>query len=126
MKLSLEKTWKNCLDMWKFISKEVEKDRFAPVFHLKETWAATNGYRIIYPSDIRHNCFFCEYAITHNGKSNRLNDITHYCSKCPAVLVDETFSCEGPLAKVEWNINPVEFYKLLVKLNKKRLLKKKK
>lgn len=39
------------------------------------------------------------------------------CNNCPGALVDETFHCQN---RPGYNTNPVEFYKLLKKLDRKR------
>ena len=113
--MTLEKTWKQCLLMWKWIAKEgvniLDEDMAGVVSRLKEVWLSINGY-----SDIYNDCFFCDYAEKHDGSSDCVN-----CINCPAQKVDEDFHCQDG---THWAINPVEFYEKLVKLNKKRLSKK--
>lgn len=111
--MTLEKTWKECLRMWKWIVEEgiyiLDDNRIS---ELKEVWLSINEYGILY-----NNCFFCDYAETHDGDSN-----CGSCINCPVQEVDKDFCCQDD--GTHWSNNPIEFYEKLVKLNKKRPSKK--
>lgn len=119
MKMNLEKTWSECLRMWRWIAETKTKETrwgiFSPVSRLKVTWLECNNY-IDNDKDLLNECFFCNYADTHRGQVE-----PGECENCPAQTVDETFNCCG---YPSFNNKPVEFYELLVELNKKRLSKK--
>lgn len=93
----LDKTWKECLAMWKWIC-EVD-DGSITVCDLKGKYAIKHK---------KARCAFCKYALTsRNG-----------CGSCPGVLVDPGFDCQDPV--YSFHEKPHEFYKKIVSLNKKR------
>jgi len=115
MIMTLDKTWEECLRMWKWIDSEVEEsyDDESPVEALKEDWMEKHGHDIVY------NCFFCEYAKVKSGVKNFYygNDACH--DFCPVLEVDPDFDCCDDDCNFE--SNPKAFYRKLVELNKKRL-----
>ena len=119
VKLSLDKTWKLCLESWNGIIKILEwgaaKDINIDVYDAKALWMNLNGY-----DNIRCNCFFCQYAAEHNGIWDGADE---RCSQCPGVLVDKGFDCE---LVWDWQEEPIQFYEELKRLNNKRLRKGKK
>jgi hypothetical protein len=102
----LDTCWKNIITMWKDIVYAVERFEYTDINELKRGWLAKHGF-----DDIEDNCFFCEWA-----ENNKDRD-SHRCHKCPGVLVDEEFNCGDDPA---WDSEPIEFYKLLKKLDRKR------
>ena len=114
--MTLEKTWKECLRMWKWVA-YIRMGRLDDTLHrldvlkLKAIWLSTNNY-----DDILNDCFFCDYADEHSGNADPGD-----CEKCPGQFVDREFNCcKDP----NYLNKSIEFYNLLVKLNKKRLSKK--
>ena len=104
--MTLNKTWEECLRMWKWIAK-VHKDGNGDVERLKRKWLKEHGYK---PSGIHEQCFFCNAA-----RNN--------CPKCPGKQVSKSFDCtKRPTYK--YDEKPKAFYRKLVELNKKRLAKK--
>jgi hypothetical protein len=104
MKLSLDKTWKRCLEMWEWI---VDEDKYYPysIESLKDNWIKKH-----YPNDhLRNDCYFCDYK----------NAFENDCVGCPGKLVDSEFDCMS--GDYSYDCNPKEFLKKLKKLNKKRL-----
>jgi hypothetical protein len=100
---NLDETWTECLRMWKWIVRQVKAGR-TDIGNLKRKWRKDNGYR-----NIRSDCFFCEYSSKRDG---------NLCDNCPGKLVDKEFSCGG--TDYDWSEKPLEFYKVLKKLNRKR------
>ena len=116
-KLNLDETWRLCLKMWKWITKEERKagDNLS-VWALKRRWMDKHGFE-----DVYQNCFFCEYNIKHKiGKSFKY---PLDCHLCPVRRIDSTFYCED--GKIDWDEDPIEFYEKLLRLNKIRMAKKK-
>ena len=116
---TLDSTWKLCLKMWKDVNLayEILQDNRASTIHrIKETWLAMNGFN---PFEISYACFFCDWA-ERNGQEELSPDEPGTCVECPGVKVSKEFSCQ--LEKTDWRYNPVEFYQLLKKLDKKRRL----
>jgi hypothetical protein len=114
--MTLEKTWKECLRMWKWIANaKLGGNGYSlknlDVVELKHIWLAANNIEYMF-----NDCFFCGYAAEHGGYVD-----PGFCEKCPGQFVKETFNC---CAEPRHNDDPVDFYNLLVKLNKKRLSKK--
>ena len=59
MKLSLEKTWKYCLAMWKdFKDYDFYNLTEVEIEKLRELWLKAHGYNA---KSIQHYCFFCQY-----------------------------------------------------------------
>ena len=109
-KYNLNDTWKYCLQMWKWIGKEWEKDNHSSILLLKDRWCRKHGFKYI-----EADCFFCHYVETHAGDG---------CKKCPGRKVDKSFQCET----LEYNYatQPIKFYKMIRKLNRIRLEKRSK
>lgn len=118
-RLSLDKTWSECLRMWKWIAKTVRKsndDIDVDIGTLKIVWLMKNGYK---PTSIVSACFFCHYSTTHFRATTKN---THACClNCPGVLVDDDFYC---MTYPSFEDDPIEFYNLLKELNKRRLAQK--
>lgn len=111
-KLSLDKTWSECLRMWKWIAKQRKQSSEMESTDLKRKWLEDNGYD---PYEVFDMCFFCAY-------DRRFSSFR--CSNCPARKVDKrlrTYFCDD-----FWIARPVKFYAKLVSLNKKRLARKRK
>lgn len=121
--MTINKTWEECLRMWKSISKSWAKSKNEDVDKLKEKYLTRRKIK----SDtwfVYNDCFFCEYAVTHRpeGKSNMHVEWYVYgagCRNCPGRKVDEEFDC----IRYNYDTDPVEFYKKLQQLNKIRLSK---
>lgn len=117
MKLSKEKTWAKCLEMWKWISKNIEdlenlvnrSSTYRLVGFLKDAWLRDHGYA----GKLMNGCFFCEYAETRGGYVEPGD-----CVKCPAQEVDPDFDCERD--EIDWGSEPVAFYNYLRRLDRKR------
>ena len=102
---NLDQTWELCLKMWKWIAKKCKKEQC--VASLKEDWLKNNGFE---GGLIDSSCFFCQYASSHKRRKS-------VCSYCPGVKVDPDFDCFN---YPNYGDNPIEFYKLLLALNRKR------
>lgn len=109
--MTLDKTWEECLRMWKWI---VEQDRPTATVFLKQQWLTENGYDVE-QNEIKSSCFFCEYDKRHTP-TNACN-----CHFCPGVKVDTEFSCM--ISGCDYHNAPI-FYAKLLELNKIRLDKK--
>ena len=114
----LDRTWKNSLRMWKWVSGNLPKNfmklsglrRNELVNELKSRWLKKNRFK----KPVRQNCFFCEYA-------DYDNDNEDWCSKCPGRLVNRRlrgYWCNNE--KQGWFQNPKAFYRELVRLDEKR------
>lgn len=122
MKLSLEKTWTECLRMWEDIAAEIRKlikkgaeNIDYDVEELKYDWLEQDGYE---PDNIQAQCFFCDYQRKH-AKTG----FEHvYCSRCPAKKIDKNFCCDND--DYDYQNNPLAFYAKLVELNRIRKNKK--
>jgi len=123
-KLTLSKTWKECLRMWKWIDKEVQKEfqgtgvGIPTVDDLKEKWIRC--YAPNYREKLKHDCFFCEFAVQNDGLMDKKTPLRKIrtCSQCPGRLINRQFRCE--FVSYSWYQNPRKFYKKLVQLNAKR------
>ena len=86
--MTLNKTWEECLRMWKWIDSQVAEsygdDDDSPVESLKEEWLEDYGYD---PSEINFMCFFCNMAGNSHSGASECED------KCPAVAIDPDFDC---------------------------------
>lgn len=125
MRLSKEKTWKLCLEMWKWIDKHIEMledlvdhdASYKYVDFLKDMWARDHGYE----GKLENGCFFCEYAETHGGRVD-----PEYCLNCPGHQVEAGFCCqpdeddEEDTTNFDWGLQPREFYNYLKQLDRKR------
>ncbi|MDD5381896.1 MAG: hypothetical protein PHG53_09720 [Phycisphaerae bacterium] len=101
-KLTLDKTWYECLRMWRDI---VHSGYF------KEEWLEKSGYE----DELYNNCFFCEWAKQHRG-----GGLT--CDACPAKEIDAEFECGKE--EYDYLFHPDLFLAKLEELNKIRLSKK--
>ena len=111
--MTLEKTWEECLRMWKWIAKKgifITDD----VDELKRMWLSVNGYD---PYNILNHCFFCQYVDTHGGIVD-----CGGCIGCPGQKIVKDFCCQD--YGFHWYNDPQEFYERLVTLNKIRLSKR--
>lgn len=112
-RLTLNETWKLCLQMWKWIAGQARAGR-TDVWPMKEQWLEEHGFDFDDES-INNACFFCEYHRQHPIKAEDCN--------CPAIKIDKAFSCMG--GAYDFKRHPIAFYNKLVSLNRKRLKKKK-
>ena len=113
-KLTLDQTWKYCLQMWKWIAKQIKQGTDLDSYDLKRNWLKN------YPQfgEIENHCFFCEYV--------GVGDDNHtICSQCPGRLVNKRFDCQ--CRTYHWFDKPLKFYQKLLefyqkflKLNEKR------
>jgi hypothetical protein len=117
---ALDSIWEFCLEMWKSVSLVYELGSTTPVSSVKEKWLEMKGFD---PDDIVSGCFFCDWA-KRKGQSSFFPDRRGGCKKCPGVKVSEKFACQ--LKGTTWHKDPVKFYQLLVKLDKKRTPNRKK
>ncbi len=111
---NLDRTWKNCLRMWKWISETLTDDftaididaRHKIVSALKVAWLHKHRFT----NAIQENCFFCQYDEEHG---------TNDCDMCPPVLVDPKFHC-ADYDSYCWCWYPKVFYEKLLEIDKKR------
>ncbi len=108
-KLTLAKTWQECLRMWKWIAENYKNGD--EIDDLKIEWLKKHD---IAEDEISVDCFFCEYC---DGKCEN-----RYGPRCPGVQVNRRFTCHS--LTYGFRRKPVKFYQKLVELNKKRLEKK--
>ena len=107
-KFNLNETWRFCLQLWRWVAKQVRAGR-TDVEILKKEWLKEHDF-----DDVWSNCFFCEYRkARHCG-----------CDLCPARKVDKAFDCLD--SDYHYIYNPVKFFNRLVKLNNIRVGKIKK
>lgn len=97
----IDKTWKNCLAMWKWIVGRVRYSDIMDVWDLKDQWCRENDF-----INLCDNCFFCEASLGSG------------CKKCPGTLVDSAFHCSN--SEYDYGKHPILFYKELLRLNRKR------
>ena len=111
----LDRCWKNCLRMWKWVSENLPEkfmglnfdSRRTVVYALKEEWMERHQYK-----GIVSYCFFCHYVSNNND--------SFLCGYCPARKVEyrlKNYWCER---KYHWSVDPVNFYQYLLKLDAKR------
>ena len=108
-KRMLEKAWKECLAMWKWIDeniKNVDPEDVDPedvdlslVESMKKTYAKEHN--------VPH-CSFCEFT----------EAAAEGCQECPGALVDPAFHCFND--EYLWEKKPREFYQELLRLNRIR------
>lgn len=109
-KLTLDKTWTECLRMWRWIPQQK-----GDIDDLKESWLRNKGYD--YDNDfLDHDCFFCEYNIQRGGNGED-------CEYCPGKKIDKSFNCCND--DYYYRLERLAFYNKLRSLNRKRLAKKK-
>lgn len=108
-KMALNKTWEECLRMWKWIVERTNNRKYRDdtVIYLKRKWLIEHGYN---PDLIVHYCFFCEAAIA----DNRILP----CDGCPGRKVNSRFQCTNHT--YFWKEYPHRFYKKLLELDAKR------
>lgn len=107
----LDRCWKNCLRMWKWVSENREPNDDTDV--LKKRWLRQHGFK----REIPANCFFCEYY-RENGGGERKYRGDKYCANCPAGYVSKSFSCTSEAYSYE--NRPKAFYRKLLQLDAKR------
>lgn len=112
-KLTLNQTWKYCLQMWEWIAKQVAKaikeGRSWDIEDLKEEWMKNHPR---FDGEIDHNCFFCEYDEQRDGCN---------CEFCPLRLISKRFQRLHCANKShDFKHKPLKFYAKLLELNKKR------
>jgi len=98
---TLDKTWRLCLSMWRWIAKQKREGRDMEINGLKAEWLRKKGIT----EDIQGNCFFCHYCPGH-------------CGACPGKKVDPSFECTNDA--YQYYDKPIAFYNKLVSLNRKR------
>lgn len=113
-KKELDKVWKNCLKMWKWIVQQIDKGSELGVERLKMQWLETHGYKDKY---IIAACFFCDYS-----KTNIPIDESDICLNCPGKLVDRRFCCGA--VTYDYYKKPKKFYQKLLQLDAKRRMNK--
>jgi hypothetical protein len=107
MKMTLAKTWKECLKMWKDITTLSEYEDMS-IIDAKESWMENNGYDYASSTDY---CFFCDYTQEREVG----------CDSCPGRLVAPQFSCCN--IAYHYEHKPKKFYQKLLKMDKKRRAK---
>lgn len=122
-RLTLDKTWDNCLRMWKWIAEQVKRiknwDAYSYAFQknvietLKRSWCKENGY-----NELEYDCFFCEFANSVYVRSFNCDD------NCPARKINKWFWCDNN--SYHFTKEPLKFYAKLLALNKIRLSRKRK
>ena len=108
----LDRSWTNCLRMWKGVSENLpngfsklnSEKKEEVVKRLKAKWIKDNRFT----KKISQDCFFCEYTKRHVGG----------CKKCPAVLVEPDFHCDDTGSS--FRFDPIRFYIRLLELDSKR------
>ena len=100
-KMTLDDAWRECLRMWWSLSRYPKMKK---IDWLEKNYSS-RGHKL------HASCFFCHYDFFNGGLRG--------CSRCPAVLVSREWRCSKP--EICWFSHRKEFYKSLVKLNKKRL-----
>ena len=107
-KLTLNKTWEQCLKMWRWI---VRQPCPRCVNELKEKWLEKNGFDF---DELENDCFFCDYATRYGG-----------CEiSCPGNIIDKNFCCGD--YDYHFLRKPAAFLRKITELNKKRLARRKK
>lgn len=110
-KLTLNKTWTECLRMWRWIAKEKRAGNKSYIYNLKAEWLKKHGY-VPNDKDVECNCFFCEYDLHKNDN----------CRACPPKKIEPKFDCRNE--DYHFNEKPIAFYNKLVALNRKRIGKR--
>lgn len=110
--LDLDRSWKLCKQMWKWISEEYTGlyNSEEEVAILKDQWLQDHNIR-----NVELDCFFCDWA-----KKTKAEFTTYgnYCNLCPGKLVDPKFSCVNP--KYHYVDKPKAFYQKILHLDKIR------
>lgn len=117
-KLSLDETWDLCLQMWKWIAyHKSRKNDYHSVFLRKDKWLHDNKFK---DGDVLTSCFFCEYVSKRRRRKSVDCSLGNGAdSLCPAAKIDEEFCCMN--SEYHYADYPIQFYKKLLQLNKKRL-----
>lgn len=113
MRLSLDKAWRRCLPMWRWMVERYKSGATKSILDLKQQWFDTHE-----PDAMATLCYFCEYA----GQNQFPRKIV--CKCCPGALVDRTFTCYN--SDYHYIHKPVKFLAKLESLNRIRLTKRKK
>ena len=108
----LDRSWINCLRMWKWILENLpggfsELNNNIKEFiveSLKRQWLRNNKNT----KSLLNDCFFCAYDKKHGN----------VCDSCPARLVEKGFHCCDH--SHHFTRQPIEFYHHLLELNSKR------
>ncbi len=111
----LDRCWKNCLRMWKWISENWESNDIRATRNLKEDWLKSHRFNT---EAIVCNCFFCQFNTDRSQTT--LEDVS--CRSCPGKLVRPRMAhtwCEH--TKTDWRFYPKAFYAKLLALNRQRL-----
>ncbi len=96
----LDRSWKNCLRMWKWISENwKEGDN---IVAMKRRWLVKNKFDA---NSINAYCFFCDYRF----------DESFGCELCPGKLVNLRFYCQNKT--YDYYSKPKKFYAKLLHLN---------
>ncbi len=93
-KLSLDDTWKYCIEMWNDIIKDSSANSVVTV---KRSWLIKHDF-----FDVAGDCFFCDYA-----RQERISYSKRLCDWCPGVLIDCNFGCCKP--SYNYASKPVKF-----------------
>lgn len=111
--LDLDRCWKLCKQMWKYVAGEVEAGNSFDVNKLKKIWLREHGFE---GKRIAGTCFFCEYA----EQIVKEFDTGHFgvCGVCPGRLADSTFSCTD--YDHDFYDKPQAFYQEILRLDKIR------
>ena len=104
-KLTLDETWRLCLEMWEWVVEHYDRSRVCHVEELKENWLLEHGF-----SGIAHDCFFCEYQKRHGDPGS--------CNGCPGRDVQVRWHCSNYPAS--WCEKPATFIAKLKRMNKLR------
>lgn len=121
MRLTFNGSWRYCIQMWGWIARQIKKGRLdnnTNVVDLKEEWIE-NHPRF---KGIHCECFFCEYDFKSARGSNNYG-LGADCPNCPGKLVSKWFHCMYR-GSYHYQHKPMQFYRKLLKLNKKRKSKK--
>jgi hypothetical protein len=112
---NLDKTWKNCLGMWKWIIKQIDTVYKNRSVRHGELWELVDELkskylRFYFPKrKLACNCFFCQYSIDNQDKG---------CGYCPGRLVNPKFNCSN--TSYHYQDSPHAFYRKLLQLNAQR------
>ena len=116
LNISLDKTWKLCLDQWEYVIDNL--DREDNIDFLKDEWLKKNGRQNEKKRPL-WGCFFCKYAEENMGIFVEKNDYSGlYCPECPGYKVNNKFHCEYR-DSYNWQAKPKKFYKKLKEMHNK-------
>lgn len=105
----LDRTWKNCLRMWKWISENWRPGN--DIIDMKQDWLEKHRFT----KPLEWDCFFCQWAVSHG---QAFADMYQVCPHCPGRMVDSLFKCSH--RSYRFDRNPKKFYAKLLSLNEKR------